>query len=268
MPTELLDEAAVQTMAVQTLEGDELSLDARIERALFHYRMAQEMTVRREMWATTLKRDATGPALPSTLALYETSKRAMDIVLSGLALIVLSPLFLAIAIAIKWQDRGPVFFSQSRMGRHGKRFRCWKFRSMTPNADQQKAALLKFNDHPDARTFKMRNDPRITPIGRILRKFSLDEFPQFWNVFRGDMSLVGPRPAIADEVARYTSRDLKRLSVKPGLTCLWQVRGRGSMPFEQQILLDLEYVAERSLLLDLKLLVATVPAVMSCRGAY
>ncbi len=206
--------------------------------------------------------------LPSTRALYETSKRALDIFLAGLALVVLSPLFLAIAIAIKLQDGGPVFFSQARIGRHGKRFRCWKYRSMTPNADALKAELLQFNDHPDARTFKMRNDPRITRVGRFLRKFSLDEFPQFWNVLRGDMSLVGPCPAIAQEVAYYTSRDLKRLSVKPGLTCLWQVRGRGSMPFEQQILLDLEYVAERRLLLDLKLLVATVPAVMSCRGAY
>ncbi len=263
MPTELLDE-----VDMKSLEGDELSLEARLERALFHYRMAQEMTVRREVWATTLKRAALAPARPRTRAVYETSKRAMDILLSALALVLLAPLFLAIAIAIKWQDGGPVFFSQSRLGRHGKSFRCWKFRSMTPNADQQKAALLQFNDHPDARTFKMRNDPRITPVGRILRKYSLDEFPQFWNVLLGEMSLVGPRPAIADEVARYTSRDLKRLSVKPGLTCLWQVRGRGSMPFEQQILLDLEYVAERSLLLDLKLLVATVPAVMSCRGAY
>ena len=207
------------------------------------------------------------PKPVSTEAMFE-AKRCLDVVGAAALLVALAPLLALIAAFVKLTSRGPVLFSQWRVGKDGEMFRFYKFRSMVLDAEQRKVELVSWSDHQDSITFKMKKDPRITRVGKLLRKFSLDELPQLWNVLRGDMSLVGPRPAVPDEVARYTMAQLKRLSVLPGLTCLWQIRGRANLPFDAQVQLDLEYIRERSFLLDLRLLVLTVPAVLTCRGAY
>jgi lipopolysaccharide/colanic/teichoic acid biosynthesis glycosyltransferase len=196
-------------------------------------------------------------------------KRGMDIAVSALALLILSPLFLVLAIIIRLQDGGPALFWQNRVGLWGREFRFPKFRSMVTDAEQQKLKLLAENQHgDDGITFKMKRDPRITWIGGIIRKLSIDELPQLWCVLRGDMSLVGPRPPVPAEVARYAVSDRRRLEVKPGLTCIWQVSGRSELPFEQQVRLDAQYIDSHSILLDLSLLLKTIPAILSGRGAY
>jgi lipopolysaccharide/colanic/teichoic acid biosynthesis glycosyltransferase len=196
-------------------------------------------------------------------------KRAMDIVISAVALVALSPLFLLLAIAIRLQDGGPALFWQKRVGIWGREFPFPKFRSMITNAEQQKMQLTSENQHGgDGITFKMKRDPRVTWIGGILRKLSLDELPQLWCVLRGDMSLVGPRPPVPSEVARYSIHDRRRLEVKPGLTCIWQVSGRSELPFEQQVRLDAQYIDSHNLLLDIYLLIKTIPAILTGRGAY
>ncbi len=196
-------------------------------------------------------------------------KRLIDVVVSLIALVALSPLFLLVAILIKATDGGPVLFWQTRVGLHGREFPFPKFRSMVVNAEQLKDTLLSQSHHgAQGVTFKMRRDPRVTWIGRIIRKLSIDELPQFWCVLTGDMSLVGPRPALPREVAQYTLRDRRRLDVVPGLTCIWQVSGRGDIPFEQQVELDVQYIESQSLWLDFVLLLKTVPAVLLGKGAY
>ena len=195
-------------------------------------------------------------------------KRFFDIVLSLMALIVLMPFFVVLAIIIKVTSPGPIFFVQTRVGYFGRHFRFYKFRSMYQDAEQRKQALLAQNQSGDGVIFKMKKDPRITPIGRILRKTSMDELPQFLNVLFGDMSLVGPRPPLPSEVQQYSLEDRKRLNVKPGLTCLWQVSGRSDIPFKEQVKLDKEYISSRSLRSDLLILLRTVPAILSGRGAY
>src|SRR5262249_45903656 len=150
----------------------------------------------------------------------------------------------------------------------GREFTCYKFRTMVPNADEMKPNVLHMNHHDDDRTFKVPHDPRLTWFGRWLRRASIDEVPQLWNVVKSDMSLVGPRPPIPEEVERYSLADKRRLVVKPGLTCIWQVSGRSELAFPIQLRLDLEYIETRSLWLDLKLIVLTIPAVLSARGAY
>lgn len=196
-------------------------------------------------------------------------KRAMDIVVSAVALVLLSPLFIVLSVAIRLQDGGPALFWQKRVGIWGREFPFPKFRSMVTNAEQQKMQLASANQHGgNGITFKMKRDPRVTWIGGILRKLSLDELPQLWCVLRGDMSLVGPRPPVPSEVARYSIRDRRRLEVKPGLTCIWQVSGRSELPFEQQVRLDAQYIDSHSLLLDIYLLVKTIPAILTGRGAY
>jgi lipopolysaccharide/colanic/teichoic acid biosynthesis glycosyltransferase len=197
-----------------------------------------------------------------------TFKRSLDIVVSLAMFLALSPLFLAVALSIKLTDRGPVFFWQARVGKWGHEFPFPKFRSMVINAEQLKDALLEKNQHDDAKTFKMKRDPRVTWIGRIIRKLSIDELPQLWCVLRGDMSLVGPRPPVPREVALYTLADRRRLDVTPGLTCIWQVKGRGDIPFPQQVELDVEYINSRSIHTDFRILVMTVPAVLFGKGAY
>ena len=199
---------------------------------------------------------------------YEHLKRLFDVVLASLILVSLSPIWLLIAVAIRMTDFGPVFFVQTRIGKGGVPFSCLKFRSMRVNSDRLKEKLAAASHHEDSRTFKIPRDPRVTWIGRVLRKSSLDELPQLWNVIRGDMSLVGPRPPVPQEVAAYGSQDWKRLEVKPGLTCIWQVNGRGDIPFERQVVMDVEYVENRCLALDFKLLFLTIPAVITARGAY
>ncbi|HEX8999665.1 MAG TPA: sugar transferase [Blastocatellia bacterium] len=195
-------------------------------------------------------------------------KRAGDIIIGSAALICLSPLFLIVALCIKLTDGGPILFWQSRVGRWGREFPFPKFRSMVTNAEKLKDSLLAQNDHQDSVTFKMKHDPRVTWIGRIIRKLSIDELPQLWLVVTGDMSLVGPRPPVPREVALYTLADRRRLDVTPGLTCIWQVSGRGDIPFHEQVELDVQYIASQSLWLDIKLLLKTVPAVLLGKGAY
>jgi lipopolysaccharide/colanic/teichoic acid biosynthesis glycosyltransferase len=195
-------------------------------------------------------------------------KRAIDVFISSVFLVLLAPLFVLVALLIKATDGGPVLFWQTRVGRWGKEFPFPKFRSMVPDAERLLANVLHLNQHARGVTFKTRRDPRVTWVGRIIRRFSIDELPQFWCVLTGRMSLVGPRPPLPREVARYSVSDRRRLDVTPGLTCLWQVNGRGNIPFAKQVEMDIEYIESQSLLLDFKLLVLTVPAVLSGRGAY
>jgi len=196
----------------------------------------------------------------------DVCKRAADILLSGTALIALTPLFLAVAAAIKLTSKGPVFFKQIRVGLRGRLFDMYKFRSMVIDAEQQLDTLLKHNEQTGP-TFKMRRDPRITPIGRLLRAYSIDELPQLVNVLRGEMSIVGPRPPVPREVAQYQPWQRRRLSVRPGLTCLWQVQGRNEIGFDEWMMLDLQYVDHWSFSKDVELIGRTVPVVVTGRGA-
>lgn len=196
-------------------------------------------------------------------------KRLMDVLVSGLVIFLLMPFFLVLAALIHLYDRGPVFFWQDRVGLEGAVFRFPKFRSMVVNAEAIRAQIEAQNQHgAEGVTFKMKNDPRITPVGRFMRRFSIDELPQFLCVFKGEMSLVGPRPALPKEVARYTDEDRRRLAAVPGLTCLWQIEGRGDVPFPKQVELDAWYIENWTLWLDIKILLKTVPAVLAGRGAY
>lgn len=202
------------------------------------------------------------------LAMSNLIKRGLDIAVAVTVLILLAPLMALVALLIKLTDQGPVLYWQNRVGRHGELFRFPKFRSMVVDADQLRPQLISTNDHGESITFKMARDPRITWIGSIIRKTSIDELPQLWLVLRGQMSLVGPRPPLPSEVAQYTLAARRRLDVRPGLTCLWQVSGRGDLSFEEQLALDIEYIDNQSLALDLTLLVRTIPAVVIGRGAY
>jgi lipopolysaccharide/colanic/teichoic acid biosynthesis glycosyltransferase len=196
------------------------------------------------------------------------AKRGLDVVVAGTALVVLLPVYVVTAAFIKMEDRGPIFFRQQRVGLRGRLFGMWKFRSMVVNADALKEKLLAENEMAGGITFKMKRDPRITYVGRFIRKYSIDELPQFWNVLCGDMSLVGPRPAVPREVRMYSVDDRQRLLAKPGLTCFWQVAGRSSIDFDGQVRLDVAYIQSESVWLDLKLLVQTVPAVLLGKGAF
>jgi lipopolysaccharide/colanic/teichoic acid biosynthesis glycosyltransferase len=195
-------------------------------------------------------------------------KRTLDVIGSAAALVLLSPLFALIALAIKLEDRGPVLFPQVRVGRHGREFRMLKFRSMRVDAEARLKELLAKNQHLHGVTFKIKDDPRITRTGKWLRKFSFDELPQFYNVLRGDMSLVGPRPPVPREVALYSLADRRRLAVKPGITCIWQISGRAEIDFPGQVRLDVLYIESSSVLQDIKILFKTIPAVLSGTGAY
>jgi lipopolysaccharide/colanic/teichoic acid biosynthesis glycosyltransferase len=203
---------------------------------------------------------------PESLA-YRLIKRTVDIAgaLGGLLLIL--PLLPFIIAMIKLESPGPVLFTQTRVGRRGRLFRCHKFRSMAVDAEARKLELAHLNEATGA-AFKIKDDPRITSVGRFLRRSSLDEFPQLWNVLRGEMSIVGPRPQIPAEVAEYTPRQALRLLVRPGLTCLWQVSGRSQLDFEAWMDLDQEYVRNRSLAYEVGILLRTLPAVIERKGAY
>ncbi len=193
-------------------------------------------------------------------------KRLFDIVASACALWVLLPMFGIVAMIIKGSSRGPVFFKQQRVGILGKPFNMLKFRSMVTNAEELKAKLEKLNEMSGP-VFKMKNDPRVTAIGRFIRKYSIDELPQLINVLRGDMSIVGPRPPVPPEVAKYEAWQRRRLSVRPGLTCIWQVSGRNQISFEQWMYLDMQYIDHWSLKNDINLILKTVPVVLTGRGA-
>lgn len=204
----------------------------------------------------------------STAKPYDFYKRLIDIP-GALCLLVLTwPIWFVSTLAVKLNDGGPIFFKQTRVGRGGREFQCWKFRSMVMNADAMWEAMLSHNEHGDNRTFKLAQDPRITSVGRFLRRWSIDELPQLINVLLGDMSLVGPRPPLPSEVRLYSRQDLRRLEVRPGLTCVWQVSGRSTISFPDQVRMDVSYVDHRSFWLDIKLLLLTVPAVLSRRGAW
>lgn len=213
--------------------------------------------------AESLTRGSLWPATPG----YATAKRLMDIFGSLLLLLLGFPLMLVIAIAIGATSRGPVLFCQARLGRHGREFWLYKFRTMVPNAE------LLLQSRADLRSrfeagFKIENDPRITPIGTFLRKTSLDELPQFFNVLIGTMSLIGPRPIVPAELKKYGTSGEKLLTVKPGLGGLWQVSGRSNTTYEERILLDMEYIDHSSLTLDLSLLLRTAFSVLTCRGSF
>jgi lipopolysaccharide/colanic/teichoic acid biosynthesis glycosyltransferase len=181
-------------------------------------------------------------------------------------LVLLAPLFVIVALLVVLTSRGPVFFAQERVGRHGQPFKMLKFRSMVRDAEALQAGLMDRNEQTGP-VFKIERDPRITSAGRLLRKFSLDELPQFINVLRGDMSIVGPRPPLPGEVAKYESWQRRRLSVPPGITCVWQVSGRNDTSFEKWMYLDMQYIDHWSLMKDVKLILKTLPVVLSGRGA-
>ncbi len=207
--------------------------------------------------------------LPAPVRLsYKTVKRAMDCVLAGLGLLALSPLLPTLALIVRLDSQGPILFSQTRVGEGGREFRCWKFRSMFVDAEDRKERLESQNEMDGGILFKMKQDPRVTRVGRFIRKASIDELPQLWNVFIGNMSLVGPRPAIPSEVAQYSLYERGRLTAKPGITCFWQISGRSDLPFDQQVKLDIEYAQLSSLSVDLEILLRTLPAVLFARGAY
>ena len=219
-----------------------------------------------------LRNSAEQQVLIASLPQYRTTtyviKRIIDIVLSAVALVVSSPIMLGVAIAIKLDDGGPVLFKQTRVGIHGKPFTMYKFRSMVTNAEEIKAKLAAESGQTDRFIFKLKDDPRITKVGKFIRKTSLDEFPQFFNVFKGDMSLVGPRPALPDEVARYGSLYSTRLLVKPGITGPWQVSGRSDLSQEQSEFLDVSYIENWSITGDLAILAKTAMVVFRGTGSY
>jgi lipopolysaccharide/colanic/teichoic acid biosynthesis glycosyltransferase len=191
----------------------------------------------------------------------------LDVLGSVAALLFLSPILLMIGALIRL-DGGPIIFAQTRVRRHGREFKMFKFRSMRTDAEKRLGELLAANKHGDSITFKIKDDPRVTRVGYWLRRYSLDELPQFYNVLIGDMSLVGPRPPVPREVALYSLADRRRLSVKPGITCVWQISGRAEIDFAGQVLLDVGYIESQSLGQDIKILVRTPRAVVFGHGAY
>ena len=198
---------------------------------------------------------------------YLVLKRLMDIVGASVGLLLASPIMLIVAILIKLEDpKGPIFFSQVRNGAYPKTFKMYKFRSMYIDAEERLQDLMHLNEQSGP-AFKMKYDPRITRVGKFIRKTSLDELPQLFNVLKGDMSLVGPRPAIPREVEQYTAYQKQRLFVKPGLTCIWQVSGRNNIEFDQWVELDIQYIKTRNLWLDIKLILLTVPALLGDENA-
>jgi lipopolysaccharide/colanic/teichoic acid biosynthesis glycosyltransferase len=206
--------------------------------------------------------------LAPNLTLYlRGGKRVFDLAGAAVGALLLAPVFLAIAVAIKVNSTGPILYRSRRVGEGGRVFSFLKFRSMVRNAEMLRDELDHLNE-VDGPVFKIARDPRITRVGALLRRSSLDELPQLWNVWRGDMSLVGPRPPIPEEVLHYQTWQMRRLSVRPGLTCLWQVSGRSRVGFDEWMRMDLAYIDRRSLRLDLSILLRTVPAVLSGIGAY
>ena len=198
--------------------------------------------------------------------LYEVSKRALDVIASFLGLVILSPILLIVAILIKLESKGPAIFSQSRIGLNGKEFKMYKFRSMVQNAEELKEKLAKQNEMSGP-MFKIKNDPRVTKVGKFIRKTSIEELPQLLNILKGDMTLVGPRPSLPREVEKFESWMLKRLEVKPGLTCYWQVSGRNNIDFYEWMKLDLKYVNDMNFWLDIKLIFKTVAVLFGDKNA-
>nr|WP_088067462.1 sugar transferase [Gottfriedia luciferensis] len=204
----------------------------------------------------------------STSLFYIIAKRLIDICGTLIGLILLIPVFLVVAILIKIEDpKGPVFFSQKRVGKNGREFKMYKFRSMVTDAEERLQTLLKYNEVSGA-MFKMKDDPRVTRIGKFIRKTSIDELPQLFNVLLGEMSLVGPRPPLPREVADYTDYDMQRLLVTPGCTGLWQVRARNSVGFAEMVELDIEYIKNRNILNDINLIIMTIAVLFGSKNAH
>lgn len=233
--------------------------NARVDEMLRKYRYPSSQTrkakVKKKLWTFVIQ---------TTLFV----KRLLDIMVTLVALLLFSPLFALVALLIKLTDGGPVLYVQTRIGKQGKPFPFPKFRSMVINADKLKDTLLDQAERKGDITFKMKKDPRITKIGSFIRRFSIDELPQLWSVLIGDMSIVGPRPPLPREVALYTQKDRRRLEVTPGLTGIWQVSGRADIGFKQQVELDVLYIESHGFLLDIKLILKTIPAVLTGKGAY
>ena len=198
---------------------------------------------------------------------YKFCKRGIDVIVAGVGLILLSPIITIVACAIKLTSKGPIFFLQKRVGKNGELFNMYKFRSMVVNAEEVKEKL-KHKNEMSGPMFKMKDDPRVTKVGKFIRKTSLDELPQLWNVLKGDMSLVGPRPSLPKEVEQFDSWMFKRLTVRPGLTCYWQVSGRNNIDFEDWMKLDVKYVEERNLWIDIKLIFKTVGVLFGDKNAH
>ena len=218
----------------------------------------------------SLERFGETPLLTFSAAPYDEvqllAKRAIDVLIAAAGLLVLSPLMAVIAVLIRITSNGPAIFRQVRCGLNGRRFVFYKFRSMVENAEELKAKLAHLNTRDNV-VFKIPDDPRLTPVGRLLRKFSVDEWPQLWNVLRGDMSLVGPRPAVPSEVDQYKCWQRRRLRMRPGLTCLWAISGRDNVDFETWMKMDMQYIDNWSLSLDWKILLQTIPRVITGHGA-
>ena len=204
----------------------------------------------------------------NTSELQSKVKRTFDVLAAVAAIILLSPIFIIIALLIRLESKGGALFKQERVGQNGRSFTMYKFRSMRTDAEARLVELVNSNEMESGVIFKMKSDPRITKVGKFIRKASIDELPQLFNVLIGDMSLVGPRPPLPKEVVQYSQRDFMRLAAVPGITCFWQVMGRSDIPFKQQVELDIKYIKNQSFLLDVKLLLMTVPAVLTARGAY
>lgn len=219
------------------------------------------------MMAQEVKKVKLDPSKVKGRLVYHTVKRGFDILASGVALVLLSPLFGVLTVKIKKEDGGPAFYSQTRIGKNGKPFKMWKFRSMIVNADKMVEQLEEQNEI-DGAMFKIKDDPRVTKIGHVIRKYSLDELPQLWNVLKGDMSLVGPRPPLPSEVEEYTDYDKQRLLVMPGCTGLWQVTERNEADFDEMVWLDIVYINHSGIFEDLKLIIKTIGVVVHPNGAY
>jgi exopolysaccharide biosynthesis polyprenyl glycosylphosphotransferase len=269
-----LAESSQDTVIV--VGSDELDA-ASINELTWHLDAGQQLVVAPQLVGVAGSRIHTRPVAGLPLIHVETpsydgpkrfAKRAFDIVGSGLLLLALAPLFVVTAVLIKLASPGPVFYRQERIGLSGEPFHILKFRSMVTNADAHLAALLREQGDGDTPLFKVRHDPRVTPIGRVIRRYSIDELPQLFNVFRGDMSLVGPRPQVDGEVRLYDSKASRRLAVKPGMSGLWQVSGRSNLSWEDSIRLDLYYVENWSVTSDLVILLRTARAVLAHDGAY
>ncbi len=195
-------------------------------------------------------------------------KRILDIVVSVFMILLLLPILFLVGILIKIESKGPVIYRQTRVGKDGRHFIFYKFRSMFIDADTRKEEILSLNDSSDGVIFKMKQDPRITRVGKFIRKYSIDELPQLFNVLEGSMSLVGPRPPLPREVAQYTLDERKRLHIKPGITCIWQISGRSDIPFKKQVQLDEQYIKNHKFFGDIIILLKTIPAILTGKGAY
>jgi lipopolysaccharide/colanic/teichoic acid biosynthesis glycosyltransferase len=209
----------------------------------------------------------TDPLFPQKPVSYAVVKRIFDIVFASCAISVLAVPMVIVALIIKATDRGPIFFKQVRVGKGGRFFHCYKFRSMCVDAEQKKQELMHLNE-ASGPVFKIKADPRVTPIGVFIRKMSIDEFPQFFNVLKGEMSIVGPRPPIPSEVDQYGDHERRRLAIVPGITCLWQIGGRSNVTFERWVELDLEYMETMSFWGDIAIIAKTIPAVLKSSGAH